>query len=142
MIIFRPCSAANASSCGRRAIVPSSFMISQMTPAGARPASRARSTAASVWPARSSTPPGRARSGNTWPGIEMSSGRVSGSIAAVTVPQRSAAEMPVVILPLAPIEHVERGALLGGVLVGHRRDAERVEPLARQRQADEAAAVA
>ena len=32
-------------------------MISQITPAGVRPASRARSTAASVWPVRSSTPP-------------------------------------------------------------------------------------
>ncbi len=29
---------------------------------------RARSTAASVWPARTSTPPSRARSGNMWPG--------------------------------------------------------------------------
>jgi hypothetical protein len=37
---------------GTRAIVPSSRMISQTTPAGLRPASRARSTAASVWPAR------------------------------------------------------------------------------------------
>src|SRR5437763_1384780 len=43
-------------------------MISQMTPAGTSPASRARSTAASVWPARTSTPPSRARSGKTWPG--------------------------------------------------------------------------
>jgi hypothetical protein len=33
---------------GTRAIVPSSFMISQMTPAGISPAKRARSTAASV----------------------------------------------------------------------------------------------
>ena len=33
---------------GTRAIVPSSFMISQTTPAGMTPASRARSTAASV----------------------------------------------------------------------------------------------
>ena len=32
-------------------------MISQITPAGISPASRARSTAASVWPTRSSTPP-------------------------------------------------------------------------------------
>ena len=38
------------SSCGRRAAEPSSFRISQITPAGDRPASRARSTAASVWP--------------------------------------------------------------------------------------------
>ena len=38
------------------------------------PASRARSTAASVWPARWSTPPGFARSGKTWPGWTMSCG--------------------------------------------------------------------
>ena len=39
-------------------MVPSSRMISQMTPLGLRPASRETSTAASVWPARTSTPPG------------------------------------------------------------------------------------
>ena len=50
-------------------------MISQITPAGIRPASRARSTAASVWPARSSTPPSLAFSGKTWPGWTRSLGR-------------------------------------------------------------------
>src|SRR5205807_8813093 len=35
---------------GRRAMVPSAAMISQMTPAGSRPAIRARSMAASVFP--------------------------------------------------------------------------------------------
>ena len=65
VIISSPCLRANFASSGTRAIVPSSFMISQMTPAGSRPAMRARSTAASVWPARTSTPPLRARSGNT-----------------------------------------------------------------------------
>jgi hypothetical protein len=48
-----------------RAIAPSSRMISQMTAAGVRPASRARSHPASVWPARTSTPPGCAMTGNT-----------------------------------------------------------------------------
>ena len=48
----RPCSRANTCSSGMRAIVPSSFMISQITPAGVRPARRARSTEPSVWPAR------------------------------------------------------------------------------------------
>lgn len=47
-----------------RAMVPSSFMISQQTPAGWRPAMRTRSMVASVWPARRSTPPGTARRGN------------------------------------------------------------------------------
>ena len=52
-------------SSGRRAMVPSSFMISQITPEGCSPARRLMSTAASVWPARTSTPPLRARSGKT-----------------------------------------------------------------------------
>ncbi len=47
---FRPCCLAKASSCGRRAIVPSEFRISQITPAGISPAMRARSTDASVCP--------------------------------------------------------------------------------------------
>jgi len=50
---------------GRRAAVPSSFNTSQITPAGLRPARRARSTAVSVWPTRCSTPPSRARNGKT-----------------------------------------------------------------------------
>ena len=52
VIILMPCRSQNATRSGTRAIVPSSFMISQTTPAGLRPARRARSTAASVWPPR------------------------------------------------------------------------------------------
>ena len=52
MTSFRPCRSQYGIRSGTRAIVPSSFMISQTTPAGFRPARRARSTAASVWPAR------------------------------------------------------------------------------------------
>ena len=36
---------------------------------GVMPQMRARSTVPSVWPARSSTPPGIALSGNIWPGL-------------------------------------------------------------------------
>ena len=54
-----PWVAANRSSWGRRAISPLSSTISHSTAAGARPARRARSTAASVWPARLRTPPSR-----------------------------------------------------------------------------------
>ena len=54
--------------------MPSSFITSQITPAGVRPARRARSTLASVWPVRSRTPPSLARSGNMWPGTTMSRG--------------------------------------------------------------------
>src|SRR6185503_17511274 len=79
------------------------FMISQMTPAGYRPAMRARSTAASVWPARTITPPSRERNGETCPGRARSAGRVLGLIAASTVAARSAAEMPVVTLAFASI---------------------------------------
>ena len=75
-------------------MLPSSRMISQMTPAGARPASRARSTAPSVCPARTSTPPRRARSGNTWPGVTTSAAVASARMAAWMVAARSAAEMP------------------------------------------------
>ena len=59
---------AGAAWCRRRAT------ISQSTPAGGRPARRARSTAASVWPGRRSTPPSLARSGNTCPGRDRSAG--------------------------------------------------------------------
>ena len=62
--------------------------------AGFSPASRARSTAASVCPVLCSTPPGRARSGNTCPGCTTASDPFVGSIATWIVRERSAAEMP------------------------------------------------
>jgi hypothetical protein len=68
---------------GTRAIVPSSFMISQITPAAYNPASLARSTAASVWPRRSGTPPGQARSGKTCSGLAKSSASLVASMAAL-----------------------------------------------------------
>src|SRR4028119_1414826 len=102
-----PCSAENFSRSGTRAIVPSSFMISQITPAGLSPASRERSTAASVCPARCRTPPPLARSGKTCPGITRSSGPVASSTATRQVWARSAAEMPVVMPSLASMETVK-----------------------------------
>ena len=87
-------------------MVPSSFMISQITPAGLRPARRARSTAASVWPARSSTPPSLALSGNTWPGLDQRLGVERASIATWIVCARSAAEIPVVTPSRASTETV------------------------------------
>ncbi len=104
---LRPWNCANAISSGRRAIVPSSFMISQITPDGLRPASRAMSTPASVWPVRTSTPPSRAISGKTCPGVTMSFDPLVGSIATETVRARSGAEMPVVTPSLASIETVK-----------------------------------
>src|SRR5918995_4423677 len=105
--ILTPCSAENFSRSGTLAIVPSSFMISHMTPAGLRPASRERSTAASVWPARCRTPPGRALKGKTWPGMTRSSGSVASSTATLQVCARSAAEMPVETPSLASMETVK-----------------------------------
>src|SRR6266849_9057647 len=84
-------------------MVPSSFIISQMMLAGTIPASLARSTEASVWPARTSTPPLRARNGNMWPGLARSNGRVFGSIATLMVCARSCAEIPVVMPSRASI---------------------------------------
>src|SRR3954468_18083147 len=106
VIILRSCLRQYSSRSGTRAIVPSSFMISQITPAGLSPARRARSTAASVCPVRSSTPPALAFSGKMWPGCTRSRGRVSGSIATWIVWARSAAEMPVVTPSRASIDTV------------------------------------
>src|SRR5687768_7270144 len=105
--ILTPCSSENFSRSGTRAIVPSSFMISQMTPAGLRPASRERSTAASVWPARCKTPPDLALKGKTWPGITRSSGPVASSTATRQVWARSAAEIPVETPSFASMETVK-----------------------------------
>src|SRR5919107_4789625 len=105
--ILTPCSAENLSRSGTRAMVPSSFMTSQITPAGLRPASRARSTAASVWPARFNTPPGRALKGKMCPGITRSSGPVRSSTATRQVWALSAAEMPVDMPSFASMEAVK-----------------------------------
>ena len=77
-MIARPCLRAKGTSSGSRAMVPSSRAISTMAAAGRSPASRARSTPASVCPARTSTPPGRARSGKTCPGRTKSAASAVG----------------------------------------------------------------
>ena len=92
-------------------MVPSSRMISQITPLGLSPARRETSTAASVWPARTRTPPGRATSGKTWPGETIASGPLAASIATAMVRARSAALIPVVIPSLASIETVKAVSL-------------------------------
>ena len=63
VINFKLNFSATLTKSGTRAIVPSSFIISQITPAGATPHNLAKSTAASVWPDRCSTPPAFAISG-------------------------------------------------------------------------------
>ena len=103
---------------------------------------RARSTAASVWPARTSTPPSRARSGNMWPGRARSAGLVFGSIAVRTVAARSAAEMPVRRRRAWPRSaRRTRCRTASCSAVDLQRDLELVEPLAGHRHADQAAAV-
>src|ERR687893_420616 len=112
------CSAENFSRSGTRAIVPSSFMISQITPAGLSPASLERSTAASVCPARCSTPPPLARSGMSslsisssaigrqirprpWVAMKFMSSAVTSSAAIVRSPSfsRSSSSQTMTILP-------------------------------------------
>src|SRR5690606_551619 len=105
--ILMPCSSAKASSSGRRAMVPSSFMISQITPLASKPAMRDRSQAASVWPARDSTPPGWAIRGKMCPGLTISSALAPLATATCTVRARSAAEMPVVTPSAASMDTVK-----------------------------------
>ncbi len=100
-MMVRPCLRANGISSGSRSISPSSPAISTMAPAGRRPASRARSTAASVCPLRTRTPPGRARSGKMWPGRTKSDASALPLARSWSVVARSEAEMPVVT-PCAP----------------------------------------
>ena len=116
-------------------------MISQMTPAGVSPASRARSTDASV------CPPARGPrrlwpcSGKTWPGWTRSCGVEPGSIATWIVWARSWAEMPVVTPSLASTATVNAVCSGSLVLGRHQVEAERVAAFGGQRQADQAAAL-
>ena len=87
---------ANALISSPRITVPSSFTSSPSTPTGGSPASLQRSTAASVWPERISTPPSRAISGKMWPGRTKSPAPMLPLASARTVVERSSAEMPVV----------------------------------------------
>ena len=78
-------------------MVPSSFWISQITAAGSHPAKRAKSTPASVCPARLSTPPLRARNGKIWPGRANDLNDNVESDNPRSVAARSAALIPVVV---------------------------------------------
>ena len=93
--IFRFCFWASSASCGSLAIVPSSFMISQITPPSFSPASLVKSIAASVCPARFSTPPSLALRGKICPGRMKSVGLLFSSIKAKIVLALSLAEIPV-----------------------------------------------
>ncbi len=135
VIISSPCLRANFFSSGTRAIVPSSFITSQITPAGGRPAIRARSTAASVCPARTSVPPDRDLNGNTCPGRMRSRGVVAGSSAARIVLARSAAEIPVDVPARASMDTqnaVSRGEELSETSSGMSSSSSRSGVIARQ----------
>ena len=105
----------NSSSSGRSAIVPSSETISDMTPAGESPAMVARSTAASVWPARFRTPPARARRGKTWPGLAKPLATTSSFARAWQVRARSLADIPVVV-PSATSTEIVNAVPIASVL--------------------------
>ena len=68
-----------------------------MTATGLSPESFAKSTPASVWPARLKTPPWAALNGNTCPGFLTSFGFEFLSAKTFTVVARSSADIPVVI---------------------------------------------
>ena len=97
-IMGSPCVLAKRRSSSKRAmsVGSSSETISHSAPTGVLPASRARSTAASVWPGRSSTPPALARRGTTWPGRVNDEALAEPSASKAIVVARERAEMPVV----------------------------------------------
>ncbi|MNW56135.1 hypothetical protein D3C74_338390 [compost metagenome] len=120
----RPASAAACAASSSRIMVPSSLTSSAIPPTSPAPARRTRSTAASVCPARCSTPPGTARRGRTCPGRMRSPEPEAGSARTCRVRARSAAEMPVVT-PVAAstvtVYAVRRGSWLCGTMSGRSR---------------------
>ena len=124
VVTGRPSRAPSSMSPGSRIISPSSATISPMTPTGESPASSMRSTAASVWPPRSRTPPSTARSGRMWPGRMSFSGVDAGSASTRSVCARSAALMPVEVRSAASTEivyAVPRTSSLRSVMSGSSR---------------------
>ena len=110
-------------------------MTSASTPAGYLPARRARSTAASVCPARFITPPGSYRKGYMWPGRARSAGLVFGSRTVLMVRQRSVAEIPVVVPWAASIETVNavrRTSVFLATIIGRSSSSRRSPTIGRQ----------
>ena len=105
--IFRPCSAAKRSRSGRRAIVPSSFMISQITAAGVQPG-HARQVAAGLGMAGAHQHAAvlRLQRKDVARLHQVARRCASRATAACMVRARSAAEMPVVTPLAASIDTV------------------------------------
>ena len=108
-----------------------------MTPAGFIPANRARSTEPSVCPVRTRTPPLCAFSGKTWPGETKSSGcdrSINGrQDGRCPVGRRNACRDP-----SSRIDRYGEGGLKQGRIVrDHHGEAEFVEPLLCQGEADQ-----
>ena len=122
-------------------MVPSSRMISQITPLGLSPASRDTSTAASVWPARTSTPPGLATSGNTWPGETIASGPLLGIDRDRDRARAVGGADPGRDAFLRLDRDGERGLVAAAVGARHRLKPELVGALLGQREADQPAPV-
>ncbi|MNN24633.1 hypothetical protein D3C76_669160 [compost metagenome] len=97
VIIFRLCFEENSIKSGTLAIVPSSFIISHITPAPLNPANFAKSTAASVCPILFRTPPFFEINGNICPGLLKSSAFDSLFNKCFIVSALSNAEIPVVV---------------------------------------------
>ena len=103
---------AKATRSGSRAMVPSSFMISQITPGRVERRPGARCRPPPRYGRRAPAPRRRlATSGKTWPGETMSSAPLVGSMATATVWARSWAEMPVVTPSLRLDRDGEGGAV-------------------------------
>src|SRR6266853_1131016 len=114
------CVAANFSRSGMRAIVPSSFITSQITPAGVRPARRQRSTLPSVCPARTRTPPLRADPGGHAFGGLDADGERGAEGALVLAHHHAQAELADLLLGQREADQPAR--VLGHEVDGLRRD--------------------
>ena len=139
VMTWTPSRAPSSMSPGSRIIEPSSATTSAIAPTGSRPASRMSSTAASVWPPRSRTPPSTARSGRMWPG-RMTLVGVEPGFGEHVERVRAVGGADARRLAVGRVDaHRVGGAARVLVDLDHRRQVEAVRPVGRHRRADEAA---
>src|ERR1700733_1382034 len=130
------CWAGKRATCSPFITVPSSFINSEITPTGGRPESLQRSTAASGWPERSSTPPSRAISGNTWAGRAKSVGPAMGLGGA------PAGRNPGAAVRLVVDRTRKGGGVVGFIVRDHRIKPQPARVFGRDRRAHDAGGVA